>query len=120
MVQQAHTSNQTGMTAHAYLIAFGANAQKIGGSQVFRQAVVAQKTCQHTPQSKILEAFVGTLAGIEHFQDLSRSEHPLDQDDLVAEAWGERRWADYSGVSRTLQHMTQPQVDQLIGGLQAI
>ncbi len=120
MVQQLQSSSTTGITAHAYLVAFGAYAEQIGVTQVFGQAVVAQKTCQHTPQSKLLEAFVGTLAGIEHFQDLSRSEHPLDQDELVARAWGEKGWADYSGVSRTLQQMSQPGVDQLIGGLQAI
>ncbi len=43
------------------------------------------------------------LAGRAYLQDISHSGHPLDQDQSVAHAWTQPGWADYSGVSRTLQ-----------------
>ena len=46
------------------------------------------------------------LGGLEHLQDISLSAHPLDMDQAVAEAWGQPGWADYSGVSRTLNWLS--------------
>jgi hypothetical protein len=120
MIQATRNNEPKDMTAHAYLLAFGEYADRIGIRAVFRQVPLRQKTYQHTPQSKVLEAFVGTVAGIEHLKDLSQSGHPIDQDEWVAQAWGEKRWADYSGVSRTLQHLSMEEVKQVIGGLQRI
>ena len=53
------------------------------------------------------------LAGLPHLQDISRSSHPIDQDEILAEAWGREQWADYSGVSRTLQQLSQKEVKEL-------
>ena len=32
----------------------------------------------------------------------------------VARAWGQPAWADYSGVSRTLAHLTQAETEQIL------
>jgi hypothetical protein len=37
--------------------------------------------------------------------------HPLEQDQMTAEAWDQPAWADYSGVSRTLQQLSESEVD---------
>jgi hypothetical protein len=67
---------------------------------------------EHTPQSKVLEFLVAHLAGLEYLKDLSHSAHPLDKDQAVARAWGQSNWADSSGVSRTLQRLTEAEVAQ--------
>lgn len=91
-----------GLTSHAMLVPWGLFAQQIGLIERLREAPVAQRTRDHTPQDKVIEFFVATLSGCPYLQDISQGAHPLDQDQVVAQAWGQERWADYSGVSRTL------------------
>jgi hypothetical protein len=93
-------------TQHAFLVAWGWFAQDIGLIQALQSVVLHQKKYTHTPQSKVLEFLVAILGGLEHLEDISRSAHPLDQDQAVAEAWGQPGWADYSGVSRTLSGLS--------------
>lgn len=107
-------------TQHAMLVAWGEYAQQIGLVEQVTQVSLGQKTRTHSPQRKVLEALVGTLAGLPHLQDISRSAHPLDQDTAVAQAWGQEAWADYSGVSRTMKALTMAEVNQVIRGLQVI
>jgi hypothetical protein len=57
---------------------------------------------------------------LEHLQDLSRSAHPIDQDQAVAKAWRQAGWADYSGVSRTLSGLTQTEAEQIAAVLDQI
>lgn len=108
------------LTQHALLVAWGAFARHIGLLQAFQCVPVTQKKRRHSPQGKLLEFLVGPLAGYEHLQDVSRSAHPLDQDLAVAEAWGQDGWADYSGVSRTLQGLTLTQAQQIAEALQKV
>ncbi|MFN2244840.1 MAG: hypothetical protein ACK2U2_21290, partial [Anaerolineae bacterium] len=81
---------------------------------------MGQKTVTHRPQTKILEFFVAILAGLEYLKDLSRSAHPIDQDQAVAKAWLQSAWADYSGVSRTLTTLSQEEAEQVAGVLHKI
>lgn len=104
------------LTQHALLVAWGRYAQHIGLVAQLEQLNLGQKTRTHRPQTKVLEFFVAILAGLPHLQDISRSAHPLDQDEIVAEAWGQAGWADYSGVSRTL-HRLQEDEAQAIAAL---
>lgn len=104
------------LTQHALLVAWGRYAQHIGLVAKLEQLNLGQKTRTHRPQTKVLEFFVAILAGLPHLQDISRSAHPLDQDEIVAEAWGQAGWADYSGVSRTL-HRLQEDEAQAIAAL---
>jgi hypothetical protein len=79
-----------------------------------------QKTYRHRPQTKIVEFLVAILAGLPHLEDLSRDGRPLDQDQAVATAWQQAGWADYSGVGRTLQGLTQAEAEAIGRALQEI
>lgn len=94
------------LTQHAMLVAWGLYAEQLGLISKLEKVKLKQKTRRHRPQTKVLEFLVAMLAGLPHLQDISRSAHPLDQDGVVANAWGQPAWADYSGVSRTMQSLS--------------
>jgi hypothetical protein len=108
------------LTQHALLVVWGQFAQSVGLINKVQSISLHQKTVEHSPQRKILEFLVAILAGLEHLQDLSRSAHPIDQDQAVARAWGQASWADYSGVSRTLAGLTQVEAEQIADALEQI
>ena len=105
------------MTQHAMLGIWGLFARRMGLVQAIETIQLKQKTRTHTPQTKVLEFLVAMLGGLSHLQDISRSGHPLDQDHLLAEAWGQLAWADYSGVSRALSQLTTAEVAALTAAL---
>ena len=90
-MSQTQTSPETAfhITQHAMLVMWGLFAQRIGLVAAVQRVKLKQKTRDHTPHSKVLEFLVAILAGLPHLQDISRSAHPLDQDQIVAEAWGQ-------------------------------
>lgn len=102
------------------LVIWGIFARRIGLVETIEAVKLKQKKRDHTPQTKVLEFLVAMLAGLPHLQDISRSAHPLDQDQIVAEAWGRDAWADYSGVSRTLSRLTTEEVTALTEALDSI
>ena len=108
------------LTHHAMLVAWGQFAQAIGVIRKIEAVPIHQKTIEHSPQTKILEFLVAMLAGLPHLKDLSRSAHPIDQDLPVARAWMQPKWADHSGVSRTLSQLTQAETEQIFQGLNEI
>jgi hypothetical protein len=108
------------LTHHAMLVAWDEFAQCLGLIQEIENVPLHQKTVTHRPQTKILEFFVAILAGLEYLKDLSRSAHPIDQDQAVAKAWLQPAWADYSGVSRTLTTLSQEEAEQVTGVLHKI
>ena len=110
---------QGALTQHAMLVAWGLFAQAMGLIETFEQVEIKQKTRIHSPQRKVMEFFVAMLGGAAHLQDISRSAHPLDQDLAVAKAWGQTGWADYSGVSRTLQGLSQEEETRIEQALEA-
>jgi hypothetical protein len=107
-------------TQHALLVAWGEYAQQIGLTKTLMQVSLPQKQRVHSPQSKVIELLVATLAGLAYLEDISRSAHPLDQDRAVAQAWGQVDWADYSGVSRTLHTLSRGDVERIEQGLRQI
>lgn len=107
-------------TQHTLLVVWGEYARSIGVIDRLMKVPIQQKKRVHSAQRKVLELLVATLAGLPYLQDISNSAHPLDRDMAVAEAWGQAQWADYSGVSRTLQSLSMDNVNQLIQGLQQI
>lgn len=111
---------QESLTQHALLVVWGLFAQQIGLIGQMEQIELGQQTRIHSPQTKVLEFLVAILAGLPHLQDISRAAHPLDQDQAVAEAWGQEAWADYSGVSRTLQQLSAEEVQSIIVALTAV
>lgn len=113
--EQASAGVEQGkLTQHAMLVAWGLFAQQIGLVEGLEQVEMKQKRRDHRPQTKVLEFLVAILAGLPFLRDISQSAHPLEQDEAVAEAWGQPGWADHSGVSRTLQSV-QPEETQAIG-----
>ena len=108
------------LTYHAMLVVWGQFAQSIGLIDNIESIPLHQKTVTHSPQGKVLEFLVAILAGLEHLQDLSRSAHPIDQDQAVAKAWQQSGWADYSGVSRTLSGLSQAEAEQIADVLEQI
>jgi hypothetical protein len=105
-------------TQHALLIPWGSFAQEIGLTSGIKAVKLNQKVYEHTPQAKVIEFFVAILSGIKHLQDLSLAAHPLDKDVAVAEAWGQKGWADYTGVSRTLKKLSWAEAEALVDVLE--
>jgi len=93
------------------LVPWGIFAREIGLIKALEKVPIPQRCGAHSPQSKILEFLVAIVSGCEYLQDISRSAHPLDQDQAVAQAWRQDSWADYSGVSRTLNACTAETVE---------
>jgi hypothetical protein len=102
------------------LVVWGLYAQQIGLIKAIEGVDLHQKAYRHRPQTKVLEFFVAILGGLAHLKDISRSAHPLDQDQAVAEAWRQPAWADYSGISRTLRSLTTTEATQIVEGLEAV
>ena len=107
------------VTQHALLAAWGDFASQIGLIQQLESLTFHQKRYHHSAQTKVIEFMVSTLAGLTYLKEISRSAHPLDQDTVLAGAWGQAAWADYSGVSRTLQALTSEEVQQVVEVLNA-
>jgi hypothetical protein len=90
-------------TAHAMLVPWGLFARQIGLVRRLEEVSIPQRTRDYTPQTKLIEFLVAILSGCRYLQDISHGPHPLDRDRTVADAWAQSGWADYSGVSRTVQ-----------------
>ena len=99
-------------TDHAMLVVWGQYAHCLGIPQDFAQVPMSQKTVEHSPQGKVLEFLAAQLGGLEYLKDISLSATPLDQDTAVAQAWGQKSWADHSGVSRTMSALTEEEAAQ--------
>jgi hypothetical protein len=108
------------LTHHAMLVAWGQYAHCLGLVTAIEAIPLHQKTVLHRPQTKVLEFLVAILGGLEYLKDISLSAHPLDQDRMVARAWGQPGWADHSGVSRTLTGLTPAEAHQVALALERV
>ncbi|MSP14736.1 MAG: hypothetical protein EXR62_17480 [Chloroflexi bacterium] len=113
-------NEETTLTHHAMLVAWGQYAHGIGLVEGLAAIPLHQKTRVHQPQTKVIEFLVAILGGLSYLKDISLSAHPLDQDAVVARAWGQAGWADHSGVSRTLQELTMAETQQIIAVLEQV
>ncbi len=106
-MSKAQTSPQqakSGLTQHAMLVAWGLYARQIGLVERLQQVALGQKVRAHRPQTKVLQFLVALLAGLPHLQDISRSAHPLDQDQMeTIKKWGQRRHS-YPGMIWTAKN----------------
>jgi len=107
-------------TQHGLLVVWGQFAREIGLISGLKAVKLNQKTCEHSPQAKVLEFLVAILSGAKYLQEISLAAHPLDKDLALAQAWGQSGWADYSGVSRTLSGLGWADVRALVGVLEQI
>jgi len=107
-------TEETTLTHHAMLVAWGQYARCIGLVKALEAVPLHQKAIDHQPQTKVLEFMVTILGGFAHLKDITYSEHPLDKDLTVARAWGQPAWADHSGVSRTLSSLTPEEAQAIM------
>ena len=107
-------SQDTALTHHAMLVAWGQFAQCIDLTTEIELVPLHQKTVDHTPNRKVLEFLVAIMGGLAYLKDISQSAHPLDQDQAVAQAWGQAGWADHSGVSRTLSALSMDEAQKIV------
>src|SRR5919199_5278932 len=89
-------------TNHAGLVVLGKYAQHLGLIERLQAVPLTQRTRTHTPQAKLIQFFVGILAGLDYLQDFNLAPHPLVTDHAVRAAWQQDAFAHSSGVSRTL------------------
>jgi hypothetical protein len=75
--------NKVQSTKHAFLVAWGWFAEHIGLPET---VILKQNRYHYRPQTKDLEFLVSILAGSKHLQDISLVAHPLDKNQVVAEA----------------------------------
>ncbi len=108
------------LTNHALLVLWGQFAQQIGLTAALQAIPLHQKTCTHSPQTKTIEFLVAILGGLSYLKDFSKAAHPIVKDQAVAQAWGQGAWADYSGVSRTLNTLTLEEARQIVEALETV
>ena len=108
------------LSSHAMLVPWGLFAQRIGLVEALEGVPIPQRARDHTPQTKLIEFLVSILAGCAHLKEISHGAHPLDQDLAVAQAWGQKGWADHSGVSRTLKACTEETVAEVREALDTV
>jgi hypothetical protein len=109
----SETAAFTCRTEHALLVLLGQYAQQTGLIKALMAVPLHQQARTYSPQAKVLEFLVAILAGLAHLEDISRDGRPLDQDQAVAQAWQQAGWADYSGVARTLQALSQGEAEAI-------
>ena len=107
-------------TQHALLVPWGHFAGEIGLRSGIEAIKLSQKVYKHTPQAKVIEFLVAILSGAKYLQDVSLAAHPLDKDLAVAQAWGQASWADYTGVSRTLNALSWAEAHELVAVLERV
>ena len=107
-------------TTHAMLVPWGLYARQIGLVQRLEKVPIAQRKRDYAPQTKLIEFLVAILSGCRYLQDISHGPHPLDRDQTVAAAWDQPGWADYSGVSRTLQACTEETVEAVRDAIEEV
>jgi len=112
--------NKVQRTQHSFLVAWGWFAEHIGLPERFEQVALKQKRYHHTPQTKVLDSFISIFGGAQYLQDISQAAHLLDKDTAVAEARGHPGWAEYSGVSRTLNGLSWEEARQIAQVLEEI
>lgn len=105
-------------TDHGLLVAFGEFLQQHGLIQDLLDVPIAQKTVRYTPASKLVEFLAGIMSGMEYLSDLNDGPRPLAKDDVVARAWGQKAFAHYSSVSRTLDACDEQTVSALQSALE--
>ncbi len=100
-------------TDHGMLIAFGEFLQQHELLPQLAHVPIHQRRRTYAPGTKLVEFLAGIMSGSENLSDMNDGPHPLARDPLVARAWGQERFAHYSGVSRTLAACDVRSVDAI-------
>ncbi len=103
-------TNELVNTQYAPLAALLAHYQQNQVFQPLQQVKTGMKSCDFTPQDKLQQVLVSILAGCE---TLSEVNHKLKPELHLAQVCGWPRFADQSGLSRTLDTLTLMNIEQL-------
>src|SRR5258707_10974690 len=98
-------------SARAALVALGLwlKQQKIW-TPIEEKVNIAQKTVQHTPVQKLLDAFIALLAGAHGLVEINKR---VRSDPALQHAFGREACAEQSVVQETLDACTQDNVQQM-------
>lgn len=108
----------TDYTKQAGLVLIGKHFIAKGMWAVIEQEVqIKQKTRQHTPHEKMLDAFISMLAGGHGLVEINTRVRP---DPMVQLAFGRQRCAEQSTISDTFDACTPTNVQQLRTALKKI
>lgn len=77
---------------------------------VFASLTFTEKTVTHKPEAKLQDALVSILAGCRAISTINTRIRP---DRALAQAWGRAQFAEQSSVARTLDKLSQAQIEQL-------
>ena len=98
-------------TPRASLVAIGTLIQQRHILDPIHQRVqIAQKTIQHTPTDKLIDALIGMLAGAEGMVEINTT---VRADKAVQRAFGRSGCAEQSTIQDTLDHTTAETVTQV-------
>jgi hypothetical protein len=100
-------------TEHALLVPLGHFAAQIGLLDALQRVPFGMKTIDHRPGDKLAELLAHILAGGMHVKELAASAHPLVDDQVVAQAWGQAAFASASGVNALLRAASDASVAAL-------
>lgn len=105
-------------SARASLVAYGVRFQQMGiWKMVCRRVRIKQKTRQHTPLNKLLDALINILAGGAGLVEINTRVRP---DPAVQRAFGRSCCAEQSTISDTLNACTEQNVKQMRQAVNAI
>jgi len=105
-------------SARASLVAYGVRFQQMGIWKMVRRRVkIKQKTRQHTPLDKLLDALINILAGGAGLVEINTRVRP---DSAVQRAFGRSCCAEQSTISDTLNACTAENVKQMRHAVNAI
>jgi len=107
-------------TDHAWLVLLGQFAQRLGLITALEQVPIPQRTRDHTPQTKLIQFFIGILAGLAYLQDFNDAPDPLVRDQAVSASWGQPAFAHYASISRTLAAADDSTLQAVMTALQRI
>jgi hypothetical protein len=97
-------------TQHAPLVALAAHYQQHNILQALESVDVSMKTVTYSPGSKLQQVALSMLAGCATISEVNTR---LKPDVALARAWGLDQFADQSMLMRTLDKLTQMNIDQL-------
>jgi hypothetical protein len=116
MIECKLVSSET-QTAFGPLCAMGHLLTREGVLDPLRGVRVAQKTVEHSPQEKLIDALVGILSGCKGLYETNTRVRP---DLPLQRAFGRDRAAEQSTICRTLNAFTPQTVGQLREAVESI
>lgn len=104
-------------TQYAPLAALAAHYQQVQMLKPLEQVEIPMKKREFTPVDKLIQSMLSILAGCE---TLSETNLKLKPELSLAKLWGWDRFVDQSSLSRTLDALTRPNIEQLRDAVTAV